>query len=79
MDRETELYDLIAENCGNGKPVNGETRLKRDLKMDDFDLLDLVLKIESRFDCVLPDELWHQAAVVGHLYAALECALEKSE
>lgn len=76
MDRETALYGFISEVRG-GRTVSAETRLKRDLKMDDFDLFDLVLKIEARFDCALPDELWRRAAVAGHLWAALECALDK--
>ena len=76
MDRETALYDVIAEHCG-GKTVTAETRLKRDLKIDDFDLFELVLKIEARFDCALPDEFWRRAAVAGHLWTALECASDK--
>lgn len=61
------------------RPIGEKTRFKRDLKMDTVDFLDLILKVEKRFDCRLDDELLGCVENLGQLGLVLEKALEDKE
>lgn len=46
-----------------GVVVEGDTgplHLKRDLGLDEFDLSDLPLALEQRFNCILDDEMYQR-------------------
>jgi len=79
MHLEEKLYSLILAHCGGKMEVTAETRLKKDLKMDSFDLLELVLKVEDHFDCRLSDELLRGVTTAGHLTLVLENAIIEKE
>lgn len=68
MDTEEILYDLIRRSTLRPRPViGGETRFRKDLKMDSFDFLNLVLRIEARFRCRLDDDILAGVVTVGQL------------
>ena len=82
---EPTVFDVLCEMAaGYGvrrrRSIGRKIRFKRDLKMDAVDFLDLVLKVEQRFQCRLDDELLAQVVNLGQLELVLEKALaERNE
>ena len=56
MTTEEILYDMIRPLTIRPHLVIGpETRFRKDLKMDSFDFMELILRTEERFHCRLDD------------------------
>lgn len=56
MTTEEILYDMIRPLTIRPHLVIGpETRFRKDLKMDSFDFMELILRTEERFRCRLDD------------------------
>lgn len=66
LNTEEILMELIRRSASRRLlEIGPETRLRKDLKMDSFDFLNLVLKTESRFDCRLDDDVLVGIVTVG--------------
>ena len=66
MNTEEILMELIRRSASRRfSEIGSETRFRKDLKMDSFDFLNLVLKTESRFHCRLDDDVLAGIVTVG--------------
>jgi acyl carrier protein len=71
----SEVADLVREQTGTATtPISAETRLERDLRMNSAQVVDLLSRLEERFDCVVEDEDLEAIDRVGDLAAIVDRA-----
>lgn len=79
MNTEEILCDLIRRSTIRSHlEIGAGTRFRRDLKMDSFDFLNLVLKTEERFRCRLDDDVLAGVVTVGQFLTLVTETLAKS-
>lgn len=80
MNTEEILGDLIRRSTIRPRFVIApETRFRKDLKMDSFDFLDLVLKTEERFCCRFDDDVLAGVVTVGQFQALVAQTLAEKD
>ena len=66
MNTEEILMELIRRSASRRLlEIGPETRLRKDLKMDSFDFMELILRTEERFHCRLDDGALAGVQTVG--------------
>ena len=67
-DIETRVIDLVAEQMHVKKnQISRRTRLIEDLKVEELDLVNIVLATKERFDIEIPDEDAERVKSVGDM------------
>jgi acyl carrier protein len=70
---EGKLNQMFAVQFGVGADkVKPETRLVEDLKADELDLVEMIMRVEEGFEIVIPDEDTEKLKRVGDFYDYVE-------
>lgn len=76
MNTEESFYGLVAAYFQRPRQkLHSNTRFRKDLKGDGFDLLSLTFLTEERFHCHLRDELLHTTMTLGQFSFMVDCAV----
>lgn len=79
-DRDmTAIQDVLIEQLGVTRPqITPEARIVEDLGADSLDVTEIVLLLEERFNCTIPDERLDGVQTAGDIYELMAWRLEQT-
>lgn len=72
-----KVKDIIVELFDFGTEIKDESNLTMGLGFDELDLVELVIELEKKFDCSIPDSQWDNVKTISDIYNCLEKNIKK--
>ena len=69
VQQKEKIKEIISDLSGHSvETINDEIELKDGLGLDSLDVVEMVMKLETEFDCNIPDDDYEDVKTVGEVF-----------